>query len=358
MKDRAKQAVYALALDPIAECLADPNSYGFRRGRSCADAVEQCFNALASRRSAQWVLEGDIAACYDRISHAWLEGNVSMDRVILSKWLKSGYVERKAFHATHEGTPQGGIISPVLCNMTLDGLECLLNKRFRRCQVNLIRYADDFIVTGRTEALLRDEVKPVIEAFLADRGLQLSVEKTHVVRIEDGFEFLGQHFRKYTGKLIIKPTNGAVKGLLAKVGGILKHNASTNPAEVIAQLNPVIRGWANYHRHVCSKGKFSYVDWRIWQAVWRWAKGRHRNKRMGWIKDRYFPARAARRWVFTGVDKRGQEVHLITAASTPIERHVKVKGRANPYDPTHDAYFALRRRKGRSYVVHGIPSVQ
>jgi RNA-directed DNA polymerase len=263
IKDRAKQAVHTLALDPIAECLADPNSYGFRRERSTADAIEQCFKVLAWRRAARWVLEGGITACYDRISHEWLDKHVPMDKGILRKWLKSGYVERKTFHATEEGAPQGGIISPVLCNLTLDGLERLLQERFKHRMGNMVRYADDFIVTGGSKELLRDEVKPVIEAFLADRGLELSAEKTHIVHIEEGFDFLGQHVRKYNGKLIIKPAKKAVKGLLAKVGGIHKRNVSSQPAEVIRQLNPVIQGWANYHRHVCSKETFSHVDCQI-----------------------------------------------------------------------------------------------
>ena len=147
-----------------------------------------------------------------------------MDKGILRKWLKSGYVERKTFHATDEGTPQGGIISPVLCNLTLDGLERLLKERFKQRKVNFVRYADDFIVTGDTEELLRDEVKPVIEAFLADRGLELSKEKTRIVRIEEGFDFLGQHVRKYNGKLIIKPAKKAVKSVLAKTGMMLRPN--------------------------------------------------------------------------------------------------------------------------------------
>ena len=347
MKDRAKQAVHALALDPIAECLADPNSYGFRRERSTADAIGQCFNVLSKSYAAGWVLEGDITACYDRISHEWLDNHVPMDKGILRKWLKSGYVERKTSHATEQGTPQGGIISPVLCNLTLDGLERLLNECFKRRKVNMVRYADDFVATGDSKELLRDEVKPVIEAFLADRGLQLSAEKTRIVRIEEGFDFLGQHVRKYNGKLIIKPAKKAVNGLLAKVGGILNRNVSTKPAEVIRQLNPVIRGWASYHRHVCSKDTFSHVDWQIWQKVWRWAKRRHPNKRTGWIKERYFPAHGTRRWVFTGVAEGGKEVRLVAAAATSIQRHVKVQGRANPYDPAHAAYFAGRRVKGR-----------
>ncbi len=172
------------------------------------------------------------------------------------------------------------------------------------------------------------------------------------VDIEEGFDFLGQHVRKYNGKLIIKPAKKAVKGLLAKVGGILQRNVSNKPAEVIRQLNPVIRGWATYHRHVCSKETFSHVDCRIWQQVWRWTKRRHPNKGLRWLKARYFPAQATRKWVFTGVEG-GQEVHLVHAVATPIRRHVKVRWNANPYDPAHALYFARRRAKGRIYGSQG-----
>ena len=178
MQDRATQALHGLALEPIAEHLADPNSYGFRRERSTADAIGQCYITLAKRASPEWALEGDITACFDQISHAWLLQHMPMDKCMLAKWLKSGYIERKTFHVTEEGTPQGATISPVLCNMTLDGLERELKARFKRRKVNLIRYADDFIVTGDSEALLREEVTPVIKTFLAERGLTLSGEKT------------------------------------------------------------------------------------------------------------------------------------------------------------------------------------
>jgi RNA-directed DNA polymerase len=173
------------------------------------------------------------------------------------------------------------------------------------------------------------------------------------VPIEEGFDFLGQHVRKHNGKLIIKPAKKAVKSLLAKVGGILKRNVSSKPAEVIRQLNPVIVGWASYHRHVCSKKTFSHVDSQMWQQVWRWTKRRHPNKGLRWLKARYFPAGATRQWVFTGVTEEGQEVHLVQAAATPIQRHVKVRGTANPYDPMQVAYFARRQAKGRVYGWQG-----
>ena len=186
------QALYLLALDPIAETQADSNSYGFRKGRSCADAIEQCFVALSRGTCAEWILEGDIKACFDRISHKWLMTHIPMDKVILQKWLKAGYMDKSVFYETEDGTPQGGIISPVLANMALDGLERRLLKKFRPNthshkaggskikKVNVVRYADDFIITGISKELLEDEVKPLVIGFLRERGLELSDEKTTI----------------------------------------------------------------------------------------------------------------------------------------------------------------------------------
>jgi RNA-directed DNA polymerase len=216
MRDRAMQALYLLALDPIAETVADPNSYGFRTHRAPADAIEQCFTALAKTASPQWVLEGDIRACFDEFSHNWLLAHIPMDKGILRKWLKAGYIERDVLHPTEAGTPQGGICSPVIANLALDGLEARLRTAFPRyvwhggkksCpKVNFIRLADDFVITGATKELLEDVVKPLVEEFLKERGLQLSREKTVITHIADGFDFLGQHIRKYSGKLLIKPS--------------------------------------------------------------------------------------------------------------------------------------------------------
>jgi RNA-directed DNA polymerase len=345
MQDRATQALHGLALEPIAEHLADPNSYGFRRERSTADAIGQCYITLAKRASPEWALEGDITACFDQISHAWLLQHMPMDKCMLAKWLKSGYIERKTFHVTEEGTPQGATISPVLCNMTLDGLERELKARFKRRKVNLIRYADDFIVTGDSEALLREEVTPVIKTFLAERGLTLSGEKTRIVHIAEGFDFLGQNIRKYHGKLLIQPAKKGVKKLLDNLRGILKRHPTAKPATVIRQMNPVLRGWVNYHRHVCSKKTFADIDVQLGQAVWHWAKRRHPNTPKTWIKARYWPSRGGKNGVFTGKEEHGQTIHLLKAVATPIQRHVKVQGKANPYDPAFEGYFEQRLGK-------------
>ncbi len=177
MRDRAMQALYLLALDPIAESTADLHSYGFRKDRSTADAIQQCFSVLSSKQSPQWILEGDIRACFDQISHDWMLAHIPMDKAILRMWLKAGFIDGNTLHPTEAGTPQGGIISPVAANLTLDGLERILRERFSRlghrrsAMVNMVRYADDFIVTGRTKELLENEVKPLVAEFFKTRGL-------------------------------------------------------------------------------------------------------------------------------------------------------------------------------------------
>ncbi len=353
MKDRAMQALYLLALAPIAETTADFNSYGFRTQRATADAIEQCFNVLAKKQAAQWVLEGDIKACFDRISHDWLLVHIPMDKTILQKWLKAGFMDRHVLHPTEEGTPQGGIISPVLANMTLDGLERTLREAFPKttrtgqsCKVNLVRYADDFIITGGTKELLEAEVKPLVEQFLSERGLELSQEKTCITFIEDGFDFLGQNVRKYNGKLLIKPSRRNVRAFLGKVRAIVKANKQATPGHLIVQLNPIIRGWASYHRHVVSKKIFQRVDYAIFRTVWQWARRRHSNKGARWVRNKYFKTVGTQHWVFYGeiAKPKGetQEVRLFTAAKMPIKRHIKIKGQANPYDPRWEIYFEER----------------
>ena len=244
------QALYLLALDPIAETTADPNSYGFRRERSTADAIGQCFCDLGKKASAPWVLEADIRACFDHISHEWLLAHIPMEKRILRQWLKAGYMEKDAFHPTDAGTPQGGVISPVLANLALDGLERELRRRFGKQHwkqpstgINLVRYADDLIVTGRSKEVLENQVRPFVEQFLNERGLELAMHKTRVTHIDEGFDFLGQNLRKYKGKLIIKPAKKNVRAFLAKVRRIIKTNRASPAGQLIQELNPVIRGW-------------------------------------------------------------------------------------------------------------------
>ncbi|AWF62229.1 group II intron reverse transcriptase/maturase [Pseudomonas aeruginosa] len=353
MRDRAMQALWKLALEPVAETRADPNSYGFRSQRSTADAIAHCFNALAKRGSAHWVLEGDIRGCFDNISHDWLLANVPMDKVVLRKWLRAGYVDQGALFATEAGTPQGGIISPVLANWTLDGLEDVVHasvastaRKRKPFKIHVVRYADDFIITGATQAVLQHQVRPAIEAFLKQRGLELSDEKTQITHISQGFDFLGQNVRKYAGKLLITPARKSVKALLDKVREIANANKTATQANLILTLNPVIRGWTMYHRHVVAAKRFAWIDHQIWQVLWRWAVRRHAMKNAHWVKQRYFRVVGQRHWVFATQEKaRGlsQPAWLYAAASVSIVRHIKICSAANPFDPAWTFYLERRR---------------
>jgi RNA-directed DNA polymerase len=371
MKDRAMQAIYLLALDPVAEATADTHSYGFRRERCCADAIEQCFITLARTTSAQWVLEGDIKACFDRIDHEWLLSIVPLDKKIVHKWLKSGYIEKDVLHQTEEGTPQGGIISPVLANLVLDGMQDLLAKHFAathsakaRNKVNLIRYADDFVITGTSKELLEKQVKPLIEEFLRIRGLELSQEKTTITHIEDGFDFLGQNVRKYNGKMIIKPSKKNVETFLANIRKVVNKHKEIKAGELAMMLNRKIKGWAIYHRTICAKRTFSQVDHAIFNALMRWCKRRHPKKNKHWIVNKYFthlPGElGGNRWIFHGTITRGEDnaqstVYLMKAASIHIRRHIKIKADVNPYAPEWQDYLERRHahRDNRSRPAKG-----
>lgn len=351
MKCRAMQALHLLALEPIAETTADPNSYGFRPARSTADAGGQCFNSLAKRANAKWVLEADIQGCFDNISHEWMVANIPTDKVTLKKWLRAGFMYQKELFPTEAGTPQGGIISPVLANMTLDGLEAKLAEKFpkakqRGLKMNMVRYADDFIITGSSKEWLEKEVKPVVVGFLLERGLVLSPEKTKVTHIKEGFDFLGWNFREYNGKLLTKPSKANVKAHLDKIRDVIKANQTAKQANLIRLLNPVLRGWANYHSHVVAKETFARIDHTVWLMLWQWAARRHSTKGLRWVKEKYFKSRGNRTWIFAATeqkaDGRRREVTLLKESDTPIHRHVKIKASANPHDQKWEPYFESR----------------
>ncbi len=233
--------------------------------------------------------------------------HIPTDKEVLRKWLKAGFMENRTLFPTEAGTPQGGIISPTLANLTLDGLETLLQQRFPMKRVNgapfnpkinLIRYADDFIITGATKDVLENEVRPLVEQFLRDRGLQLSPEKTCITHIEQGFDFLGQNLRKFGGKLLIRPSKKNTHDFLEKARKLIRQNWGMSQTDLIRQLNPVIRGWANYHRHIVAWETFKRVEWALWQALWRWAKRRHPGKSLGWILRRYWHPMGRQSWRF------------------------------------------------------------
>ncbi|MCP3965294.1 MAG: group II intron reverse transcriptase/maturase, partial [Lentisphaerae bacterium] len=238
MIDKAQQSLHLLALEPISETVVDKNAYGFRPKRSVADAIEQCFKVLCRRTSAQWILEGDIKACFDEIGHKWLLNNASMDKTILNKWLKSGYIYKGLFYRTDSGTPQGGTISPTLMLLTLSGLEQQVKQMApkKADKINCISYADDFIITGASKELLENKIKPLVKQFLQERGLELSEEKTKITHISEGFDFLGFNIRKYKEKLLIKPAKQNVLSFVRNIKAVIKKHPTIAAGELIRIL--------------------------------------------------------------------------------------------------------------------------
>lgn len=344
--DRAQQALHLLGLLPIVEILADTNSYGFRPKRSTHDAIAQCFTILSRKQSAQWILEGDIRACFDKISHDWLEKHVMMDKHVLKQWLKAGYIEKEVFNNTEDGTPQGGIASPTLANIALDGLEMAVQSLAEPGdKINFVRYADDFICTANSKEILELKVKPLIVKFLKERGLELSPEKTIVTHIQEGFDLLGFNIRKYKEKLLIKPSVSSMKKFSDNIRETIQKLGNASTAALIANLNSKIRGWTNYYRCCVAKETFGDIDTVIFEAIWKMLKRKHSNKSMSWIRQKYFTQIGTRKWCFfckVNTKKGKKQYTLKKASDTKIRRHIKIRGRATPYDEDFASYFSNR----------------
>jgi len=332
--DRAMQALYVLALQPWAETTADITSIGFRLNRCAQDAAAYLFICLSKDNSAQYVLEGDIRGCFDNISHEWLLKNIPMDKKVLAEFLKAGFLYEGVYHSAIMGTAQGGIISPILANLTLDGMKTLLDNQFKNKKVNFVRYADDWVITTESREVA-EEVKTAVEGFLAERGLSLSEEKTKIVHIDEGFDFLSWNFRKYSGKLLIKPSKKAVSTITRTISDIISHSKSASQKVLIDKLNPVIRGWSLYHRNVVSAKIFSSLDHTVWELLWQWAKRRHPDKGHRWIAQRYWHSVDNSNWTFTTFVST-----LIRFSDTKIRRHVLVQLKRNPF--LDREYFSAR----------------
>jgi RNA-directed DNA polymerase len=353
VRDRIEQAIIMNSLEPEWEAVFEPNSYGFRCGKSCQDAIGQAYNRLNNNGRHTWVLEADIQGFFDNIAHESILNMISNfpQRNLIKEWLKAGFIFEGKYNPTETGTPQGGVISPLLANIGLHGLENFI--KFTNPKLGVVRYADDFIVTARDKESL-ETAQTQIQQWLSERGLNLSSEKTLITSMEDGFDFLGFNHRHYNGKLLIKPTKKKVLDFCKRIGKEIKGMYGVEQEVLIKKLNPILHGFANYYQGVVSKETFSYVSYRVWQYLWRWAKRRHPNKNTSWVRKRYFKTINFNKWTFatTISVRRGKEKDLILypIASTPIERHVKVKGEASPDDPSLREYWEKRHQKhGRSY---------
>jgi RNA-directed DNA polymerase len=357
VKDRVMQAVVKLALEPEWETRFEANSYGFRPGRCTMDAIEAVFTALGQKGSSRWILDADISGCFDAIAHGPLLARLPTFTRTIERWLKAGSIDMGTWRASEAGTPQGGILSPVLANVALDGMERLFGgedrdgnpvkaatKKGMDKSVVLIRYADDVLVTAPSKEVLERHVLPKLEAFLADRGLVLNDAKTCIVSIDAGFDFLGFTARKFRdGKLLIRPEKAKVLAHLRAIKAYLDANRQAPAGAVVRALARVIRGWTLYYRHACSARTFSYADHRVWQMLWAWARRRHPTKSKGWVKARYFRPTRSRVWNFADAAVPGAAM-LPWYSDTKIVRHIKVRGRSSPLDPDARPYWDERRR--------------
>lgn len=355
--DRVRQAQVVNALEPEWEARFEPKSYGFRPGRGCHDAIA-CIFSTVSRRSVTrlWVLDADLAAAFDRIDHAHLLASLGSfpARGLIERWLKAGVVEDGRFAPTEEGTPQGGVVSPLLLNVALHGMEEAAGVRYHTAVSKagttvsgspvVVRYADDLVAmcVSRDQA---DEVRARLAAWLAPRGLAFNEDKTRVVHLDDGFDFLGFNVRRYRGKLLIKPSKAAVRLRRERLAAEMLALRGANAQAVIQRLNPIIRGWSAYYRTVVSKRTFSAMDMYVWTLTYKWAKYSHSNKSRHWVVDRYFGQfnRSRQdRWVF---GDRESGAYLLKFSWTSIVRHQMVPGTASPDDPALADYWARRRQR-------------
>lgn len=355
--DRCLQAQVVNALEPEWEARFEPKSYGFRPGRGCHDAIAAIFGVVRGKSPRRcWALDADLASAFDRIGHspllARLEGFPA--RGLIEKWLKAGVVEKGVLAPTEEGAPQGGVISPLLLSVALHGMEHAAGVRYRSTGSQagttmadspvMVRYADDQVAlcVSREQAF---EVKARLTEWLKPRGLAFNEEKTRIVHLDDGFDFLGFNVRRYHGKLLIKPSKAALRRHRERLTAEMKALRGANASAVIRRLNPIIRGWSAYYRTVVSSEEFSKLDKHVWKLTYKWARRSHPNKSKGWVVHRYFDMfnKSRRdRWVF---GDRDSGAYLLRHAWTKIVRHQLVPGTASPDDPALADYWARRRQR-------------
>ena len=359
VKDRVAQNIVKNYLEPEWEAVFEPNSYGFRAGRSCQDAIAQIFVRCRNGNLGgnKWVLDADIKGCFDNLEHQSILKKIGTAPCVglIEEWMKSGYVYEGIYNPTNTGTPQGGVISPLLSNIGLHGLEEYVKSHNKK--LGVVRYADDFVITAKKRSEIED-IKPRIEQWLAERGLDLSEEKTKTVNTDEGFNFLGFNVRFYDNKLLIKPEKEKVLAFCRKIGKTIKDLKTVKQEVLINKLNPILRGFSNYYRTQVSKETFAYIGYRVWKYLWDWCKRRHGRRRLKWVKNKYFHVVNGVDWTFCCMTegRKGKEklLYLYNIAKTPIVRHTKIKGTSSPFDAELDNYWEKRNTKaGKTYWAKG-----
>jgi RNA-directed DNA polymerase len=366
IKDRVYQNIARLALEPQWEARFEPTSYGFRPKRNCHDAIERIFNTVGSKK--QWIFEGDFKGCFDNLNHDYILEQIKGFPVIkvIEKWLKAGFVDNNVFYVTENGTPQGGIISPLLANIALHGLEDLLNIRYHqvrrrsakrkpyttyenRTKYAIAKYADDFVIMCESEAEAND-LYITLKPYLETRGLELAMDKTKVTRIENGFDFLGFNIRKYKthngSKVLIKPSKDSIKTARRKLTDKTSQLYGKNVQVLISTLNPIIIGTANYWSPKVAKEAFSTMDAHIWKIQYKFLRRLHQKKSWNWIKHRYYKpdktGQSKNKWILTDPITNNQ---LKKMAWTPIVRHAQIKHDYSPFNAELKEYFEKRNIK-------------
>jgi RNA-directed DNA polymerase len=357
--DRCLQALAVNALEPEWEARFEPRSYGFRPGRGCQDAITAIYWTVCGKTPKRiWALDADLAAAFDRLDHDHIVASLGTfpARELVRRWLKAGVIERGWLTPTERGTPQGGVASPLLLNVALHGMESAAGVRYRSTGPQgsetepgspvVIRYADDLVALCRSREQA-EQVKARLAAWLAPRGLAFNEEKTRIVHLEDGFDFLGFNVRRYRDKLLIKPSKAAMRRIRERLSAQMLALRGANAEAVIQRLNPIIRGWSAYYRGMVSSRAFAALDTHMWRLTHKWARYSHPNKPKNWIITRYFGAfnKSRRdRWVFGDKDTG---TYLTKFAWTKIVRHQMVKGNASPDDPALAEYWAKRRGRAK-----------
>jgi RNA-directed DNA polymerase len=365
IKDRIWQNVVRSALEPQWEVNFESITYGFRPKRSTHDAIQNIFIKLNQGRK-KWIFEGDYKGCFDNLSHDFILNKLKMfpAKIIIQRWLTAGYLDKHVFHNTEKGTPQGGIISPLLANIALHGIEEEIGIKYRkiidpktekiaykidrhRSRYSVVAYADDFVIMCET----KDEARNMhqrLRSYVEKRGLELSPEKTKITQLTSGFDFLGFNIRWYQcqkPKLLIKPSKESIKKAKEKIKEIFKKHHGHPVKELIQTLNPIIRGYANYWKHVVSKKIFGSMDHYITKKVIKFLKRLHPRKSMKWIIKRYFhfPRQGGGdKWILTCPVS---EIQLLRMSWTKIQRHVLIQYKNSPDDPTLEKYFEQRDKK-------------
>ncbi len=343
-RNRIAQTIVKNALEPCWEAQFEPNSYGFRPGRSIHDAIEHCWNYLKGNSRRPWILDADLKSAFDQISHEHILKAIGPlpGHELIRAWLKAGYVEADFFHTTDSGVPQGGVISPLLLNVALHGLQQKLGLTY-----GCVVYADDLIVCASTREQI-EAAKLTIEEWLQPRGLTLHPEKTRIVHINDGFNFLSFNIRKYKGKCLVKPQKEKVLAFLAKLRLWLNKHKQAAAENVIRHFNKILPGWSNHYSHAVSKQVLSYVANQIWMMLRKWCLRRHPKKGKHWVAKKYFGKHGNANWIFQAHDGK-KTIYLFDVGSVKIERHIKVKGAASPDNPSLRDYWQNRelQRKAR-----------